>query len=62
MENKIYATRLNNGKIAIFDGVSCPSGYCKEYGCDFPNCANFTGEEFDSEEDAKVAYKDLEIV
>ena len=58
---KEHAT-IKDGKIAIINGTRCHQTYCSEYGCDFPNCATFSGEEFDSIDDAKKKYKDIEIV
>ena len=59
---RTQAVRLENGRIAIFKGTSCSEGYCREYGCAFPDCATFTGEEFDTEEQAVATYPGLEVV
>ena len=59
---KIYATKTESGKIAIINGTCCSGGYCREYGCDFPDCATFSGQEFDTEEKARAAYPFLELV
>ena len=61
-ERPTYATKIESGKIAIIHGTDCSSGYCREYGCDFPNCATFGGEEFNTEEEAKQAHSDFESV
>ena len=58
----VYATRDENNNIAIINGTCCSEGYCREYGCDFPNCATFSGEVFETEEKAKSVYSNLEIV
>ena len=57
-----YATKIDNGNIAIINGTRCEIGYCKEYGCSFPYCATFSGEEFSSLDQAKQKYPELEIV
>ena len=57
-----YATKIESGKIAVINGTACSEGYCREYGCAFPDCATFSGEEFDTEEQAKQAHPDLELV
>ncbi len=60
-KRQIYATKKESGKIAIINGTSCSEGYCREHGCDFPNCATFSGEEFDTEDEAKATYPDMEL-
>ena len=57
-----YATKIESGKIAVINGTVCSEGYCREDGCAFPDCATFSGEEFDTEEQAKQAYPDLQLV
>jgi len=56
------AMKTESGVIAIINGTSCSKGYCREYGCDFPNCATFSGEEFDTLDEAKKTHPDLELV
>lgn len=58
----VYAVKSENGQIEIINGTSCSKGYCREYGCDFPYCATFSGEKFDTEELAKETYPDLIMV
>ena len=57
-----YVTKTESGKIAVINGTACSEGYCREYGCDFPNCATFSGEEFDTVEKAQKAHPDLTLV
>ena len=56
-----YATKTEDG-IEIIDGTCCMPDYCRELGCDFPACATFSGEIFATEEEARGAYQDLEMV
>jgi len=58
---KVYATEIKE-KIAIIDGTRCDQRYCRESGCDFPDCASFSGEEFNSIDEAKTKYRNLELV
>ena len=57
-----YATKIDNGNIAIINGTACSQKYCSEYGCVFPDCATFSGEEFTTLEQAKEKYPELDIV
>ena len=61
-KKQTYATKNNNGNIAIINGTRCAKGYCQEYGCAFPACATFSGEEFSTLDQAKQKYPELEIV
>jgi len=62
-ETPTYATTVENGKIAVINGTSC-SGYCThpENDCGFPDCATFSGEEFDTVEQAKITHPNLVLV
>lgn len=61
MTTQTYATEVE-GKIRIIKDTCCSEGYCREYGCDFPNCATFTGEEYATIDEAKERHPDLELV
>ena len=51
-----------DGVIAVINGTRCSRGYCEEYGCDFPNCATFSDETFETLEKAKAKYPSFELV
>lgn len=59
---KIHAIKTQEGRIVIINGTRCSELYCREFGCDFPKCATFSGEEFDTIEEAVQKYPDLEVV
>ena len=61
-EKQTYAIQIECGKISIIGGTHCSEGWCRESGCDFPSCAIFTGEGFDSIDEAKKVYPNIEIV
>ena len=61
MTTQTYATEVDE-KIRIINGTCCSEGYCREHGCDFPNCATFTNEEYATAEEAKMEHPDLEMV
>lgn len=57
-----FAGITQSGEVRIMNGTSCTPEYCKEYGCDFPRCAKYDGEEFESEEAARRIYKNITFV
>ncbi len=58
--NIIYALKINN-EILIITDTACSIDYCKEFGCDFPNCA-ISDERFSNEDEAKLKYPNIEYV
>lgn len=54
--------KIESGKIAIIRGVSCSRDHCMAYGCDFPNCATPSDEQFDTIEDAKEVYPNITLI
>ena len=53
------AIKVESGKIAIINKTVCSGANCRIYGCEFPDCAIFSGEEFGSLEEAEKAHPDL---
>ena len=57
----VCGLKNKEGKIEIIEGTSCSPEFCQYYGCAFPDCANSTGEVFDTEEEAKAKYSDIKL-
>lgn len=56
------AAIIEDDKIKVINGTNCDVKYCVEMGCDFPQCASLTGEEFDDLECARNKYPDISII
>ena len=54
-------TTDGKGKWRKVVGTRCSSGWCREYGCDFPNCADLSGSEFNDKDAVKALYPDAEF-
>ncbi len=54
-----HAVKID-GKVFMIKGLQCGQNCGVQFECAFPDCAEL-GEEFETEEDAKKKYNDIEI-